>query len=208
MNFRKYAILFITLSLLISCSSKKSEDLKNDFNSTSFQSKYLDLGNKISESSFLAMRLNIMRAMGENGISGAAQYCNVEALNITDSLSKAFDVQIRRTTLKLRNPKNAPTTDEKEMLAYFESLSSSGVQPKDSLVRISDKEILYVRPIFTQVICQNCHGSLGSTLTNDNYAVIKNLYPDDQAIGYNSGDLRGMWSIKMKVESTLKADNK
>lgn len=206
MNFRLIAILFITITLLISCSNKESKNETEDFNSTTFQNKYLGQGHKISEESFLAMRLNIMRAMGEKGITGAAEYCNLEALSITDSLSKAFDSEIKRTTLKLRNPKNEPTAKERELLEYFESLHSTGIQPADSLIRLSDKEVLYVRPIFTQVICQNCHGMLGNSLSEDNYSVIKKLYPDDKAIDYKSGDLRGMWSIKMKAKSAVKSN--
>lgn len=200
MNFRLNAILIVALAFMISCSSEeKAEDITS-FDSPAFQRLYLEKGHKISEDSFNALRLNLMQAMGANGISGAAEFCNIEAYPITDSLSEAFDAQIRRTTLKWRNPKNQPTEKEREILEFFESVHNAGTQPKDSLIKLNDDEIWYVRPIFVQGICQNCHGSLGSTLAENNYEVIKKLYPEDAAVGYKSGDLRGMWSIKLKVQ--------
>jgi len=44
-------------------------------------------------------------------------------------------------------------------------------------------------------LCEKCHGKIGSTLKEADYASIKSLYPEDMAIGYKTGDLRGMWSI-------------
>jgi hypothetical protein len=39
---------------------------------------------------------------------------------------------------------------------------------------------------------------VGESLLPVNHEKIKLLYPEDKAIGYNEGDLRGVWSIIFK----------
>ena len=61
-------------------------------------------------------------------------------------------------------------------------------------------KLLFFSPITTQDLCLKCHGKLGETLAVADYAVIKDLYPADDAIGYASGELRGIWSIAFPAE--------
>ena len=51
-------------------------------------------------------------------------------------------------------------------------------------------------PIHVMPLCQKCHGKTGDTLLENDYKFIQKLYHEDKAIGYKSGDLRGMWSIE------------
>ena len=190
-------LLLLFLVALLSCNS--DEKSNKESKSENLESSYLDKGHTISEESFNALRTELMKAMGQKGIGGAIEFCNIEALPLTDSLSKAFDATIRRTSLKWRNPKNKPTDEERVILEEFESLFKSGTTIKHSIINLSDTEVLYVRPIYAQGLCQNCHGTPGSTLSPDNHAIIKKLYPEDKATDYQSGDLRGMWSIKFNV---------
>jgi cytochrome c551/c552 len=45
--------------------------------------------------------------------------------------------------------------------------------------------------------CIKCHG--GKTdITESTQKMIAQKYPNDKAIGYQMGDLRGMWKIKLK----------
>jgi len=196
----KPILVALILITLMACDSKDNDSNPNDFNSPTFQKKYLELGHKVSEESFNAIRLNLMTAMAANGVSGAVEFCKTAAYPITDSLSELYSAKIRRTSIKYRNPLNKPDESELEILNHFGSLHDSGTLIKDSIIKISDKEIWYVRPIYAQGLCQNCHGSVGNTVSTDNYDVIKKLYPEDKAVDYKSGDLRGMWSIKLLVD--------
>ena len=54
----------------------------------------------------------------------------------------------------------------------------------------------FFAPILTKELCLSCHGTPGNQLSEADYAFIKEIYPYDKAINFNSGDLRGIWSIK------------
>ena len=50
----------------------------------------------------------------------------------------------------------------------------------------------------TKPLCLKCHGKIGETLNEDDYTIIKKIYPDDKAIGYDNENLRGIWSIQFE----------
>jgi len=47
------------------------------------------------------------------------------------------------------------------------------------------------------------HGTPGNEIGNENYEHIKKLYPDDKAINYTVGELRGIWSISFNKQQLL-----
>ena len=49
-----------------------------------------------------------------------------------------------------------------------------------------------------QANCLVCHGTINETVTIKMDSIIKSLYPNDKAIEYSEGDLRGIWSITFK----------
>jgi len=77
-------------------------------NDTSSNSIYLEKGKQIAAISFATLSQRLQKAIQEGGIPNAIQYCNLAAYPLTDSLSTAHSVIIRRTSLKERNPANKP----------------------------------------------------------------------------------------------------
>ncbi len=195
-------LLTIIFVICVSCGVKDGSEKMNYFNSASFQKTYLEKGRKISEQSFTVLKTQLMNSIRMGGIEGALKYCSSEAIPLTDSLSKVFESSIKRTSLKWRNPNNQPTEMERAILEYFGSRHARGVMINDSLIGLQDDIVLYVKPIFVQEMCQNCHGTVGGSITESNYDIIKKLYPDDKAVDYKSGDLRGMWSIRLNVNKS------
>ncbi|MDH3268745.1 MAG: DUF3365 domain-containing protein, partial [Ignavibacteria bacterium] len=61
------------------------------------------------------------------------------------------------------------------------------------------KYLRYLKPIIIQAECLNCHGSQ-TEIMPDVRNLITQKYPDDKAIGYKPGDLRGAVSIKKAIE--------
>lgn len=93
--------------------------------------------------------------------------------------------QFRRISLKNRNPKNTPDTQEADILAQWEK---GEIRP---VVFKRDEKIFTMHPIkISQPLCLSCHGEAGS-LDGKAAAEIKKLYPQDKATGYKMGDLRG-----------------
>ncbi|MFK7984005.1 MAG: DUF3365 domain-containing protein [Saprospiraceae bacterium] len=158
---------------------------------------YLSKGKQIAASTFIALSQQLQKAVKEGGIPNAIQYCNLAAYPITDSLSQVHQAVTRRTSLRNRNPKNKATEIERIVLEDFEKRAAEGQSLKPVVKFLDEQKVAFYAPIKLNDFCLNCHGKLGETLTDENYTFIKKYYPEDKAIGYLSGDLRGMWSIQL-----------
>lgn len=199
-----FTISLILSALLIIGSCQKQNQQKEEASTKAEWSEeerkaWLDKGQNIAMSTFGVLSGELRAAMQRGGVSEAAQYCQLAALPIVDSLSELHHATIRRTSFKIRNPKDAPTAQESEMLAYYQEKidQDEGLQPE---VRREGGQVHFYAPIMTQELCLRCHGKVGETLKEEDYALIRELYPQDEAIGYQAGDWRGMWSISFAAE--------
>jgi hypothetical protein len=181
----------IFLLLLSACTTtQKTVEL-----SEKEQKDYLQKGQMLAQQSFAALSGRLMAAIEQGGIPHAVKYCNVAALPLIDSLSNAHQANIRRTSLKVRNRQDVAQGWEKEVLEAYQILLAEGKKPAPMVKKLDQKRVAFAMPIFIAQPCLKCHGKLGETLNEQHYTTIKQLYPQDQAIGYVDGDWRGMWSI-------------
>jgi hypothetical protein len=165
----------------------------------------LKLGDSISAISQKALGSKLMYQVTNYGPEAALDYCNVNAYPIIDSLSTAHNAVIRRTSLRLRNPEDAPDELERQLLDAYAYNIENSLELKPGLQKISDQEFLYTRPIIANNgICLKCHGEPGVDVPEDLIAVIKEKYPKDNAMGHEINDLRGMWSIKLDRKDIVK----
>jgi hypothetical protein len=160
--------------------------------------QFKEEGQKIAMITFANLSGQLQRALAEGGVENAVQYCNLVAYPLVDSLSEVNEATIRRTSLKARNPKNAPDEAERLALQQYEAKAAAGEELQSYVELIDPSTVAFYAPILAQPLCLNCHGKIGETLKEEDYAVIKQLYPQDEATGYIAGDLRGMWSIRFK----------
>ena len=156
---------------------------------------YLEKGKSITAKSFATLSKSLQDALQEGGIPNAIQYCNLNALSIMDSLSKNENATIRRTSLKVRNLHDTPKASELKILNQYHAANQKGIEIKPIVEQLENNRIAFYAPIRVNEFCLKCHGKLGETLTREDYAVIQEKYPEDKAIGYDAGDLRGIWSI-------------
>lgn len=154
---------------------------------------YIKEGKTIAENTFKVLSSNLQQAMVDGGIENALNYCNVKAMPLTDSLSKHYNVTIKRVSNKLRNTLNQPTENEQTILNDY---LSSNKPLKPVIAKNENGNSTFYAPITAKGLCLNCHGVIGETLLQENNEIIKSLYPQDQATGYKVDDLRGMWSIE------------
>lgn len=200
------AIFLLTAALLtiaaLGCKpTDKNEATENNQSLTEAErAAYIEKGKAIAGATFAALSGNLQAAMQEGGVSNAISYCNVQAYPLTDSLSQQHQATIRRTTLKPRNPKNAPDAAERAELEVYAQSVSKGEALGPNVELIDEQTVAFYAPIKMNAFCLQCHGKLGETLAEENYAAIKEHYPNDAAIGYMDGDLRGMWSIRFRRE--------
>jgi hypothetical protein len=156
---------------------------------------FITRGDSISSLAFAALSNKLQIAIRDSGVLYAIPFCNLVAIPAMDSLSEVFGVEIKRTSLQLRNTANQPTETEQQVLeAYNNTLQAGGVL-EERVLALSKQQALFTRPIMTMPLCLQCHGNPESDIQPEVYARIKALYPEDKAIGYTAGDWRGIWSI-------------
>ena len=122
----------------------------------------------------------------------------MQAYPLTDSLSQAYEAEIRRLALRNRNPENEPDREARNIFEGFQLESHEGKNPEARLIALEGEKVAFFAPIFLKPLCLNCHGTPGKNMLEENHKLILKKYPEDRAIDFEPGDLRGMWSITMK----------
>lgn len=145
----------------------------------------------------------LLKAMNSSGASGAISVCADTAQMIAHSIGERESVTIKRVSSRWRNPANAPDRFEDSVLTLFEKKKSVGEvndQTEYFTVVLTDSGTVarYLKPIIVQPVCLSCHGNVQS-LTEEIRRTLKNRYPEDRAIGYSAGDLRGAVSVVLPV---------
>ncbi len=132
-------------------------------------------------------------AMKKGGPVNAIQVCNEKAMDITSSESQKSSVILSRTSLKIRNPENAPEAWEKAVLKQFEERKNQGeslqkMEFSETVEVNGNKQFRYMKAMGVSQPCLHCHGE---KVLPDVSAELSKLYPDDKARAYKKGDLRG-----------------
>jgi hypothetical protein len=144
--------------------------------------------------------------MAEGGPTQAVHFCSSEALELTAEVQEglAEGLQVKRTSLKYRNPANAPDEFEEMALRHFQDAVDAGRQVPPSYVqRVSREEIRYYKPLFLGEPCLQCHGDPGSFQPGVR-EILAQQYPEDLATGYELGDFRGF--IRVSIPNRLVAE--
>ncbi|MDZ7660434.1 DUF3365 domain-containing protein [Fodinibius sp.] len=201
----RYGILIaFILAMGYGCQSESQEQTDNKlaYDTT----VVVNEGQKIAKATFQTLSSNLQKAMQEGGVEYALEFCNVEAMPLTDSLSAHHDVSIRRASHKPRNPYNTADSLEAEVIKQYIKKLESGdkLQP---VTYADENRITFHAPItITNSLCLNCHGKVNEDISKENLATIQELYPKDQATGFSMGDLRGVWTIRFPATHFDDAD--
>ncbi len=135
------------------------------------------------------------------GADSALAFCADSAQALTSRYQVA-GVDVHRTSLRVRNPSNAPDSAEARVLAYLETLKTAGTLPSEFVeVRRSGngtRELRYFRPVTIAAGCLNCHGTV-EQITPSIRAALAERYPNDEAVGYAEGDLRGVVAVRVAL---------
>jgi Protein of unknown function (DUF3365) len=139
----------------------------------------------------------LQKAMAEGGPVNAIGVCNTIAPEIAAEKSAAAQMSVGRTSLKLRQAKNAPDAWERRQLENFEARKAAGENPAaieagEFMEKDGKPVFRYMKAIPTGPLCLNCHGA---QLAPEVAAKLQALYPEDRATGFAQGDLRGAFTI-------------
>lgn len=173
----------------------KGMGMNNPQTETEKKPSFEERGMMIAQTTKAELGKNLMGQIQKNGVIAALDFCNVQAVPITDSMATIHKSQIRRVTDKPRNPKNKANAAELQYLENFKKQVAAGGEVKPITVQMGNK-IEFYYPIVTNSLCLKCHGTPGKELETLTLAKIKQLYPTDKATGYNENEVRGIWTIQ------------
>jgi len=168
------------------------KDLKNASPSAADHSALLLLGDSVATAAQQILLKNVSAAMAQGGPEYAVDFCHMKATPLIDSLSAAYNVTIQRLSDKNRNPENA-IQSQTDITAWDQLIDNGDgfIHQDENGARYFYKPIMIGMPA-----CLSCHGR-DADITPATREVLSRKYPDDKAIGYALGDIRGMWKIKM-----------
>jgi hypothetical protein len=138
----------------------------------------------------------LKKQLDAGGPAKAINVCGDMTTRIRGEVSSA-ELQIGRTSSKLRNPKNTAPAWVTPLLAELEAAPADKRGPRE--VKLPDGGLGYVEPLNTAPLCLACHGA---PLAPEVQAAIAAKYPTDKAVGFKEGDLRGLVWVEIKGAAT------
>lgn len=106
---------------------------------------------------------------------------------------------LKQTSLKLRNPDNAPDDFERRVLKMFEE--GKNLKEYWGIEQVNQERFFrYMFPLEVKEACLKCHGDKEKIPV-----FIKEKYKEDTATGYKLGDIRGAISVKVPYNIVAKA---
>ncbi len=149
------------------------------------------------------LRSELGSAIKSKGVVASMGLCQTLSPDLVTNATDEFGFESGRTAQRLRNPENAPDEWELKVLQLFQSkITGGGDATKLEYAEIlitaeGDKLFRYMRPIMMTDMCLACHGS---DVKQDVKAEIARYYPEDKAMGFKLGELRGAFSLAQLIE--------
>ena len=129
----------------------------------------------------------LQEALSAGGPVAAIAVCKEQAPQIESVLSQTHSANIRRTSLRYRNPANAPDDWEAAVLELFATTDQ-----REFFEETDSGEVHFMKAITTGAVCIACHGQ---ELAPEIEQALNESYPNDLARGYSPGDIRGGFSV-------------
>lgn len=148
-----------------------------------------------------SLKTALMSAMKSGGPAEAVSVCHLIAPSLAAEISKKHGIDLRRTSLKVRNPANEADEWETSVLQRFETRLSSGeaIQKLTFSEKVASEGNQYwrmMKAIPSDKVCLSCHGS---KIAEPVQIVLDKHYPDDMATGFKLGDIRGAFTVKKEI---------
>lgn len=175
MNIKKYPCLIIATFALAACVTQTHED-------------ELTRGAELLMPFKQQLQQTLVSGL-KQGPGHAITACQLQAPEIANSLSLE-GIVVGRTSDRLRNPANV---SPEWVTPIMDAWLATSTEREPQIVALADSRFGYVEPILLKPLCLTCHGS---NLVSEVTARIDELYPQDRATGFETGDLRGAFWIE------------
>ncbi len=169
----------------------------------------MEEGRQLSKQFMGELKRELQLALKAGGPLNAIRVCQKRAPEIARKLSLKSGWHLKRTSLRVRNPKNAPDAWERRVLKKFTAEISAGrnlhtLEYGEVVVEDGKRVFRYAKAIPTGKICLMCHGAkIRPALRRK----ILELYPEDKAVGFREGELRGIFSLKKVLDWCPRQDS-
>ncbi len=129
----------------------------------------------------------------------AISVCRKRAPELAIRYSLPSGVRVGRISERWRNPGNRPDSWEKEGLALLEKRrlqgeTLAGMEYWQEVEVDGGSSFRYLRAIPTGSLCLRCHGE---KISHKLKKELQRIYPEDQAVGFRLGELRGAFTITL-----------
>ena len=183
-------------STLVLCSLLLSLPL---FAQNSSTAQSVKIGESVSTALIQKLGGELKAQMMKNGPIAALGFCNASAPSLTHEVSTTTHYNVKRVTMLERNPKNRANAAEASILnAWQAKLNESQPLPEYEIRTDGNMDHYYKPLVINNETCLKCHGTVDGQSELGN--AIKAAYPNDRAVGYKMGDLRGMIVVDIPVE--------
>jgi len=157
---------------------------------------------KVTKSIAEQLKRELVQAIEAGGPESAIPVCHSAAPAITEEMAAEKGWSVGRTALKLRNPANAPDPWERAVLLKFQDKIKQGadigeLEVYETTTQDGKPVFRYMKAIPTQKPCLTCHGP---NVSDSLRKTIAEFYPEDQAIGFSHGELRGAFTIVQPLQ--------
>ena len=191
------------LALLLTVTAAACGGSADDELSPEVEAVVFELGSSASQALMGTLVTQLTGAMQAGGAVHAVDFCSTSAIELTAGVAQEQGLDVKRTSMRYRNPANAPDEDETEALKYYESaLADAGELPGPWVQKASREEYRFYRPLVVAPPCLNCHGS-PAEIDPAVQAILDERYPDDLATDYAVGDFRGVVRVSIPADRLL-----
>ena len=151
-----------------------------------------------------ALTVELAGTLGEElqrgGPAAAIRVCSEVAQEVAASHSRQ-GLTVRRVSLRVRNPADEPDDFERARLEDWDTRRRSGETPSEHVEIVAEggeRELRFLRPIFIAGVCLQCHGDPAG-FAPEVRRLLGETYPEDLAVGYDTGDVRGAVSVRVAL---------
>ncbi len=147
------------------------------------------------------------KSIKNSGYGGAVIMANEQGgYTIASEMMKQNEgLIIRRVSFKNRNPNNIPDAYEGRILHLMKKDHVKGtlkVYYEDFATTSGERAYKYMEPLIIKKLCLNCHDNKND-IDPEALVQIKKLYPNDKAMDYKTGDLRGAIFVTLPVSQQI-----
>ncbi len=198
------ALTTIACGLLLCLTPAAAQTILEGTADTTGQAVALLRSRAAAEDLLSTLKVVLSEHMTSQGPTRALIACSDTAQVLTEQVELRHRLSVRRVSERWRSAMDEPDPYEKAVLQRFEILARDGaLEPDREHTEItlegSRRTFRYLKPIIVQPLCLSCHGPI-DRLDPEVLRVLDERYPDDTAVDYSEGDVRGAITVTVKLE--------